>query len=146
MDVTSEIEQGEDTLAIAETPVVSQSSGIETSERRDIHLDPKLAPLNFAPSFATADFEETEELGAHSESSPQDTPRDNSAVSLTSATYAESSNWSATLSSQGLSRIYFDPPVWPLENVEEATLLQHFISVVSLFVSTLMCPLYNKPH
>lgn len=32
-------------------------------------------------------------------------------------------------------RIYLDPPTWPLQDPEEATLLQHFINQVSLFVS-----------
>ncbi|KAJ5833459.1 arca-like protein [Penicillium riverlandense] len=30
-------------------------------------------------------------------------------------------------------RIYLDPPTWPLQDPEEATLLQHFINQVSLF-------------
>lgn len=34
-----------------------------------------------------------------------------------------------------LGRIYLDPPTWPLQDPEEATLLQHFINQVSLFVS-----------
>ena len=34
-----------------------------------------------------------------------------------------------------LGRIYLDPPSWPLQDREEATLLQHFIDQVSLFVS-----------
>lgn len=33
-----------------------------------------------------------------------------------------------------VGRLYLDPPRWPLEDVEDATLLQHFINEVALFV------------
>ncbi|KAH8812419.1 hypothetical protein F5884DRAFT_309512 [Xylogone sp. PMI_703] len=132
VDVTNEVKLGIEHIDIAESPSADLNTDESTPDHTQHHWTPKVASSELTESSTIAELSDSEAVG-RTAVSPRVTPEHNLSASLTSPRYREFSHSEPIPPARGISRIYLDPPIWPLESAEEAGLLQHFIDNVALF-------------
>ncbi|RFU31752.1 hypothetical protein B7463_g4580, partial [Scytalidium lignicola] len=129
VDETSEAKQGIEHINHPRNPSIGLNTHTSTLGRVLHNWSPGLLSSKLTGSSTTADLSDAEVFSGSNISSRVTPAR----VSSTPSSFAKYSNNERTPPTYGISQIYLNPPIWPLESAEEAGLLQHFIEVVSLF-------------